>query len=150
MDGSSWTEVRRTFDESPTYVECVELIRHCGNGGRWRYTVAPRNAATMAGNDVARNVVAALAGNALHLAAFLQRYCSNTLDLATLLQWPATRRCYDNALDLGTLLQWPATRRCCGNALDLAAMLRWPATHWTSQRCCDVRQCATISANVAL
>ncbi len=34
-----------------------------------------------------------------------------------------------------------------GNALDLAAVLRWPTTHWTSQRCCDVRQRATTPAN---
>jgi hypothetical protein len=33
-----------------------------------------------------------------------------------------------------------------GNALDLAAVLRWPTTHWTSQRCCDVRQRATTPA----
>jgi hypothetical protein len=39
----------------------------------------------MAGNVVTRNVVAALAGNALQLAAFLRRYCSNALDLAALL-----------------------------------------------------------------
>jgi hypothetical protein len=75
----------------------------------------------MVENAVARNVVAALAGNALQLAAFLRCYYSNALDLATLLRWPATRCYYDNALDLATLLRWPATR-------------------WTSQRCCDGRQ----------
>ncbi len=67
----SWTEVRRTSDESLIYVERVELSRRCGDGGRRRYTAAPRNAATMAGNAVARNVVAALACNALQLVAFL-------------------------------------------------------------------------------
>jgi hypothetical protein len=59
------------LDGSPTYVERVELSRRCGNGGRLRYTVALRNAATMAENAVARNVVAALAGNALQFATFL-------------------------------------------------------------------------------
>ncbi len=117
----SWAEVQRTFDESPTYVERVELSRRCDDGGRRCYTAAPRNAATMTGNAVARNVVAALAGNALQLAAFLRRYYNNALDLAALLRWPATRCCYDNALDLATLLRWSATR-------------------WTSQRCCDGRQ----------
>ncbi len=117
----SWAEVWWTSDESPTYVERVELNRRCGDGGRQCYTATPRNAATMARNAVARNVVAALADNALQLAAFLRRYCSNALDLAALLRWPTTRCCYDNALNLATLLRWPATR-------------------WTSQRCCDGRQ----------
>jgi len=45
----------------------------------------------MAGNVAARSVVTALAGNTLQLVAFFQRYCSNALDVATLLQWPATR-----------------------------------------------------------
>jgi hypothetical protein len=116
----SWTEVRRTSNESSTYVERVELSRRCGDGGRRRYIIAPRNAALMAGNVVARNVVTSLAGNALQLATFLRRYCSNALDLVMLLRWLATRRCYDNALDLATLLRWPATR-------------------WTSQRCCGGR-----------
>jgi hypothetical protein len=118
------TKVGRKFDESPTYVERVKLSRHCGDGGQRRYTAALRNAATMAGNTVARNIVAALASNALQLATFLRRYCSNTLDLVALLRWPATQHCYDNMLDLATLLRWPATR-------------------WTSQRCCDVPQRAT-------
>jgi hypothetical protein len=90
----------------------------------------------MAGNAVARNIVAALAGNALQLAAFLRRYYSNALDLATLLRWPATRRCYDNALDLATLLRWSATWRCCGNTLDLTTVLRCSAARYNSgQRC---------------
>jgi hypothetical protein len=59
------TEVQRTSDESPTYVERVELSRRCGDGGRRHYTAAPCNAAMMAGNTIARNVIAALAGNAL-------------------------------------------------------------------------------------
>ncbi len=106
-DESLWTEVQQTkvgrkSDKSWTDVERVEFSRRCGDGGRRRYTAAPRNAATMAENAIARNVVAALAGNALQLAAFLRRY-------------------YDNV-----------TRRCCGNALDLAAVLRWLTTHWTS------------------
>ncbi len=125
VDESLWTEVRgrksdgrqRTSDESPTYVERVELSRRCGNGGRWRYTAALRNVATMAENAVVCNVVAALAGNAL--------------DLAALLRWPATRRCYDNALDLATLLRWSATR-------------------WTSQRCCDGRQRARPHSGAAM
>jgi hypothetical protein len=73
------------FDESPTYVERVELNRRCDDGGRRCYTATPRKAAMMAGNAVARNVVAALVGNVLQLAVFLRRYCSNALDLATLL-----------------------------------------------------------------
>jgi hypothetical protein len=79
----------------------------------------------MAGNAVARNVVAALAGNALQLAAFLRRYCSNALDLAALLRWPATRCCYNNVLDLATLLRQRVGPRSdaamADNALDLAA-----------------------------
>jgi hypothetical protein len=95
----------------------------------------------MAGNTVARNVVATLAGNVLQLAAFLRRYCSNALDLAAFL-----RRYCSNALDLVALLRWPATRCCYDNVLDLATLLRWPATRWTSQRCCDVRQRAKTPA----
>jgi hypothetical protein len=45
----------------------------------------------MAGSVATRNVVAALAGNALQLATFLRRYYSNALDVATLLRWPAMR-----------------------------------------------------------
>ncbi len=115
------TKVGRKSDESSIYVERVKFNRRCGDGGRQCYTAALRNVATMAGNAVARNVVTALAGNALQLAVFLRRYCSNALDLAALLRWPATRRCYDNTLDLATLLRWLATR-------------------WTSQQCCDGRQ----------
>ncbi len=117
----SWTEVQQTSDESPTYVERVELSRHYGDGGRRCYTAAPRNVATMVRNAVARNIIAALAGNALQLAAFLWRYCNNALDFAMLFQWPATRRYYNNV-----------TRRCCGNVLELATVLRWPTTRWTS------------------
>jgi hypothetical protein len=85
MDESLWTEVYgrnfvdgnltdvdgrpkkvgRKSDESPTYVERVELNRCCGDGGQRRYTTAPRSNTTMAGNAIARNVVAALADNAL-------------------------------------------------------------------------------------
>ncbi len=125
----SWAEVRRTSDESPTYVERVELSRRCGDGGRQCYTAAPRNTATMAGNAVARNVVAALAGNALQLAAFLRHYCSNAVLLRQ-----RVKPC-----NVATM---------AGNALDLAAVLRWPTTHWTSQRCYNVQQCATTPANV--
>jgi hypothetical protein len=32
-----------TFDESSTHVECAELSRHSGDGGRRRCTAAPRN-----------------------------------------------------------------------------------------------------------
>ncbi len=121
----SWAEVRRTSDESPTYVERVELSRRYRDGERQCYTAAPRNATTMAGNAVARNVVAALAGNALQLATFLRRYCSNALDLAALLRWPATRCCYNNVLDLATLLRQRVGPRSdaamVDNALDLAA-----------------------------
>ncbi len=127
----SWAEVRWTSDESPTYVERVELSRCCGNSGRRCYTAVPHNVTTMAENTIARNVVATLASNVLQLAAFLQRYCSNALDLAALLRRPATRCYYDNALDLATLLRWSATR-------------------WTSQRCCDGRQRATTPANATL
>ncbi len=82
----SWTEVRRKFlDGSSTYVERVELSRRCDDGGWRRYTATLRNAVTMAGNAVVCNVVATLAGNALQFATFLRRYCSNALDLATLL-----------------------------------------------------------------
>ncbi len=128
-------KVGRKLDESSTYVERVELRRRCGDGKWRRYTAAPRDAATMTGNSVARNVVAALAGNALQLTTFLRRYYSNALDLATLLQWPITRRCYDNASDLATLLRWPATRRCYGNTLDLAAVLRCPAARYNFGQC---------------
>jgi len=80
-----WTEVRRTK------IGRVELSRHCGDGGRRRYTAAPRNAATMAGSIAARSIVIGLAGNALQLAAFFRRCCSNALDVATLLRWPVMR-----------------------------------------------------------
>jgi hypothetical protein len=79
------TKVRRTK------IGRVELSRHCGDGGRRRYTAAPRNAAAMAGSVAARSIVIGLAGNALQLAAFFRRCCSNVLDVATLLRWPATR-----------------------------------------------------------
>ncbi len=36
------------------------------------------------------------------------------------------------------------------NVLNLAAVLRWSVTCWTSQRCCDGRQCATSPANATL
>jgi hypothetical protein len=39
----------------------------------------------MAGSVAARSVVAALAVNALQLAAFFRRCCSNALDIAMLL-----------------------------------------------------------------
>jgi len=105
-DGSStdesWTGVGRTkvgwtSDGRPkkvgrkSDVGRVELNRRCGNGERRHYTAAPRNAAAMAGSVGARSVVAALADNALQLAAFFRRCCSNALDVATLLRWPTTR-----------------------------------------------------------
>jgi len=103
-DGVS-NDAGRTSDESQTDVRWtsdvrrVELSRRCGDGGRRRYIAAPRNATTMAENVAARSVVAALAGNALQLAAFFRRCCSNALDVATLLRWPATgwtsQRCCD-------------------------------------------------------
>jgi len=78
----------------------------------------------MAGSVAARNVVAALAGNALQLAAFFQRCCSNALDVATLLQWPIARWTSQrvaamsyNALGLGALLR-------CPTALQLRPTLR--------------------------
>ncbi len=76
----------------------VDLSHRCGDGGRWRYTAAPRNAAAMAGSVAARSVVAALAGNALQLVAFFRHCCNNALDLAALLRWPTAR--------------W-TSRRCC-------------------------------------
>jgi hypothetical protein len=106
----------------------VKLSRRCGDGGRRRYTAAPRNAAAMAGSVAARSVVAALAGNALQLAAFFRRCCSNALDVATLLRWPATR--------------W-TSRRCCDGrqrAGPRSVLLRCPAARWASKRCYDVRQ----------
>jgi hypothetical protein len=82
----------------------------------------------MAGSVAARNIVAALAGNALQLAAFF-------------------RRCYNNALDVATLLRWLATRwtsrHCCDGrqrARPRSVLLRCPAARWASERCCDVRQ----------
>jgi len=69
----------------------VELSRRCGDGGRRCYTAAPHNAVAMAGSVAARSIVAALAVNALQLAAFFRRCCSKALDVATLLRWPATR-----------------------------------------------------------
>ncbi len=113
----SWAEVQRTSDESPTYVERVELSHLCGNGGRRCYTAAPRNAVTMAGNAVARNVVTALASNAVLL-----------------------RQCVGPCSGAATTTRWTLQRCCYDNALDLATLLRWPATRWTSQRCCDGRQ----------
>jgi hypothetical protein len=68
----SWTEVQQTSNGSPIYVEHVKLNRHCDDGGRRRYTAVFHNAATMA-----RNVIAALAGNALQLVAFLRHYYNN-------------------------------------------------------------------------
>jgi len=70
----------------------------------------------MAGSVAARSIVAALAGNALQLAAFFRCCCSNTLDVTTLLRWSAT--CWTSqhvvamsgsALGLGALLQCPIT-----------------------------------------
>jgi len=122
------TKVGRTFDERPTKVGRVEHSCRCGDGGRRRYTAAPRNAAVMVGSVAARNVVAALVDNALQLATFFRRCCSNALDVATLLRWPATR--------------W-ALQRCCDGqqrAGPRNMLLRCPATHWASERCCDVRQ----------
>jgi hypothetical protein len=93
LDGHR-TKVGRTSD-----VERVELSRRCDDGGQRHYTATPRNAATMAESVAARSVVAALAGNALQLAAFFRHCCNNALDLATLLRWPTTRwtsqRCCD-------------------------------------------------------
>jgi hypothetical protein len=137
----SWTEVRRTSDESSIYVERVELNRRCGDGGRWRYIAAPRNAATMVGNVVAHNIVAALAGNALQLATFLRHYCSI---LATLLQQRAGPRSVA-AMACNAALLRQHVGPCnvvamAGNALDLAAVVRWPTTRWTSQWCYDGRQ----------
>jgi len=119
----SRTDVRRKSD-----VERVELSRRCGDGGRRRYTTAPRNAAVMAGSIAARSVVAALAGNALQLAAFFRHCCNNALDVKTLLRWPATR--------------WTSQHCCDGRqrAGPRSVLLRCPAARWASQRCCDVRQ----------
>jgi hypothetical protein len=118
----------RKLDGRPTKVGRVELNRHCGDSGRRRYTAALHNAAAMAGSVAARSVVATLAGNALQLAAFFRRCCSNALDVATLLRWPATR--------------W-TSRRCCDGRQRVgprSVLLRCPAARWASERCCDVRQ----------
>jgi hypothetical protein len=78
----------------------------------------------MAESVAARSIVTTLAGNALQFAAFLRRCCSNALDVATLLRWPATRwtlRCVaamsGSALGLGALLR-------CLTALQLRPTLR--------------------------
>jgi hypothetical protein len=94
----------------------VDLSHRCGDGGRRRYTAAPRNAAAMAGSVAARSVVAALAGNALQLVAFFRRCCNNALDLAALLRWPTAR--------------WTSQRVAAmsGSALGLGALLRCPTT----------------------
>jgi hypothetical protein len=90
LDGRP-TKVGRESDERPTKigrksnVGRVELSRRYNDGGRQRYT------AMMAGSVTARSVVVALVGNALQLATFLQRCCSNALDVAVLLQWSAAR-----------------------------------------------------------
>jgi hypothetical protein len=54
-------------------------------------TAVHYNAAAMAGSVTTRNVVAALASNALQFATFLRRYCNNALDLAALLQCPTAQ-----------------------------------------------------------
>ncbi|CAM6017344.1 unnamed protein product [Sphagnum balticum] len=104
------TKVRQTSNESPTYVECVKLNRRCGNGERRRYTAAPRNAATMARNAIARNVVAALASNALQLVTFLRRYCSNAVLLRQRVGPCNVAAMAGNALDLVAVLRWLTTR----------------------------------------
>jgi hypothetical protein len=125
-------KIQRTSDESRTCRAQSPL-------GRWRAAALPRNAAAMAGSVGARSVIAALVGNALQLAAFLWRYWSNALDVATLLRWPATRwrshRCCDGQQRAGRR----TVAAMASNALDVATLLRWPATCWTSQRCCDGR-----------
>jgi hypothetical protein len=105
----SWAEVWRTSDESPTYVERVKLSCRCGDGGRRCYNAALRNTTTMAGNAVARNVVAALANNALQLAAFLRCYCSNAVLLRQRVGPCNVAATADNVLDLATVLRWPTT-----------------------------------------
>jgi hypothetical protein len=108
VSNDAWPDVGRKFDESRTgvgrtkvgwtsdgrltKVGRAELSRRCGDGGQRRYTVAPRNAAAMAGSNATRSVgrqrtaacsvlpallqqragprsVAAMADNALDLAA---------------------------------------------------------------------------------
>jgi hypothetical protein len=80
----------------------------------------------MARSVAARSVVAALAGNALQLAAFFRRCCSNALDVATLLRWPATR--------------WTSQRCCDGQQRagpqSVAAMSDSAATPANAQRFC--------------
>jgi len=104
----------RKLDGRLTKVGRVELSRRCDDG-RWRrYIAAPRNVATMAGSIAARSIVAALADNTLQLAAFFRRYCSNALDVATLLRWRIARwtsqhvaTMSGSALGLGVLLRCP-------------------------------------------
>jgi len=131
-------EIRRTKVGRTSDVGRVELSRHCGDGGRWRYTVAPRNAAAMAGSVVARSVGRQRIAACNEFSALLQQragrrnvvvMASNALDLAALLRWPTAR--------------WTSQRvvAMSGSALGLGALLRCPTARWTSQRV------ATMSGN---
>ncbi len=101
---SAWTQdddisndAGRTSDESSTNVQRksdvgrVELSHRCGDGGRWRYTVAPRNAAAMAGSNATRSVGHQRTAACSVLPALLQQragrrnvaaMADSTLDLA--------------------------------------------------------------------
>jgi hypothetical protein len=138
-------EVGRTSDENPTFVECVELNHRCNDGERWHYTTTPRNVATMAGSVITRNVVAALAGNALQLATLLRHWLAMCCNLQrcygviTAMRW-TSQCCYDNALDLATLLRQHvephSAVEMAGNALNRATLLRCPIAHYNfGQRC---------------
>jgi hypothetical protein len=126
------TEVGRTSDKSRTKIQQTsDESRTCRTQPplrRWRAAALPRNAAAMAGSIAARSVVATLADNALQLAAFLRRCCSNALDVATLLRWPVAH--------------WTSQRYCDGQqrAGPRSVLLRCPAARWALERCCDVRQ----------
>jgi hypothetical protein len=92
----------------------------------------------MAGSVAARSVVTVLANNALQLATFLRRCCSNALDIATLLRWQTSQRVAamsDSALDL-TACYYNVRQRVGPRSV----LLRCSATRWASERCYDVRQ----------
>jgi hypothetical protein len=149
LDGRP-TKVGRKSNGRPTKVGRVELNRRCGDGGRQRFL------ATLQRWPGALQLAALLRRwPAMHWR--LQRSCGAAAAMRWTSQryydgQQRAGRCNvaamaSNTLDVATLLRWPAmhwtSQRCCDGGQRVgprSVLLRCPAARWASERYCDVRQ----------